>query len=1086
MAVNPSKRRKLDHEIQEDSSNEAESKQVSKTKSARLTNHEDGALYSGGSYKSNLFKLQVDEMLAEVKPNYEKRLGFISDELHKLKGLIESIGDRDPLSVQDAMKAFRSCNITIPFPDPKPSLDAAYKLSYARPSKINVSGSYATKTMIKSDSTISIDLIVTMPPSIFQDKDYLNYRYFYKRAYYLACIAAGLQTGENKLEYEYKNGNKLHPILVLNSKAKPGHVTEIHILLAAPEGLFAESKLRPERNAIRNKETIDSESFASVHTPFYNASLRSDCCVESYLKLLHGSSKQSSAFKDSCILGRIWLRQRGFGSSLAAGGFGTFEWSALIALLLRTGGPQKRALLSSGYSSYQIFKAVLHFLSTTDLLKRPLVLETDFLAAKLGLPMIYDGQRGHNILYKMTPWSYDLLRQEAATTSKMLNDSTFDYFEPTFIIRTNHLLHRFDCIVRLEVPESEVTKTLCDAVSGTRNFSLRLYDMLKEGLMDRVTLIHLRETVPERWPLKSPSTTANEQELVISVIFNPANVDRLVDHGPSAEDKKAAAKFQKFWGEKAELRRFKDGSILESLVWPAGSSYSIYQNIVTFLIGRHFGADAIASLEFVGEAFSKALPTFLTSGQLFEALRQDFQKLERDIRNLEDLPLQLRQLSAISPSLRNSSIHPPSFSTLRPLADPADVAIQFEGSGRWPDDIEAIQRTKIAFLLKIGSCLEETNAEIISRIGLENDRQALQNCAFLDIFYPSGAAFRLRIQNDREQTLLERQIKGTVEDHRARTDAVAALAYYKRLFIHLPLLNQSIATHCTRFPFLSPTIRLVKMWFDRHLLSEHFSEEFIELLAAHVFLHPMPWNAPSSAMTGFLRVLFFLSRWDWRLVPLIVDFTGTMTSSDAATINTRLEAWRKVDPSMNRTVLFAATNHDTTGTAFTSNGPTKVAAARMTALARSACKIVKEHGISLDYKTLFATSLDDYDFVIHLNPKYSKTFKELSASKQFKNLEVQSNVDLELVGLDSVETYVHEIQERYGETVVFFRSKTGTVVAGLWNPQYGPRSFKVNLSYATRPLAVGDDQEIVGIDKSTMLAEISRIGGDMVMKIEVR
>lgn len=83
----------------EDNSNEAESEPATKIIPVRLSSHEDGSLYSGGSYKSNLFKLQVDELLAEVKPNYEKRLGFVDEELRKLKVLIESIEDRDPLSV---------------------------------------------------------------------------------------------------------------------------------------------------------------------------------------------------------------------------------------------------------------------------------------------------------------------------------------------------------------------------------------------------------------------------------------------------------------------------------------------------------------------------------------------------------------------------------------------------------------------------------------------------------------------------------------------------------------------------------------------------------------------------------------------------------------------------------------------------------------------------------------------------------------------------------------------------------------------------------------------------------------------------
>lgn len=108
--------------------------------------------------------------------------------------------------------------IVIPFPDPKPNRDALYKLAYTKPSRINVAGSYMLKTMAKSESALTVDMVVTIPESILQEKDYLNYRYFYKRAYYLACIAAGLQEskGEKKtFQFEFLNGNTLQPILVM-------------------------------------------------------------------------------------------------------------------------------------------------------------------------------------------------------------------------------------------------------------------------------------------------------------------------------------------------------------------------------------------------------------------------------------------------------------------------------------------------------------------------------------------------------------------------------------------------------------------------------------------------------------------------------------------------------------------------------------------------------------------------------------------------------------------------------------------------------------------------------------------------------
>jgi U3 small nucleolar RNA-associated protein 22 len=865
---------------------------------------------------------------------------------------------------------------------------------------------------------------------------------------------------------------------------------EIHIIPAAPETLFTETKLRPSKNSIRPKHEQDKGPTTAPPSPFYNASIQSDCSLESYLKLIHSGMKQASGFKDACILGRIWLRQRGFGSSISNGGFGNFEWAALSALLLKGGGPKGHGLLSPGYSSYQMFKAVVKFLSTVDLANKPIVYEaSDFLPAKSDVPTFFDGPRGHNIFFKMTPWSYRLLREEATTSVEMLNDTTFNQFESTFIVRTAQSLQKFDCLVRVPIPAEPSETSSCDHEQHITSFSNRLYNVLQEGLTNRVRLIYIKGADLPSWSIKAACPNIPDQSSVlVAVLFDPANADRLVDHGPPAEEKRKAAKFQKFWGEKAELRRFKDGSILESLVWSPGSTYAIFQDMFNYLTTRHFGAETSKSLIFMGEEFEKLLPGHRLSTKSFEALKQAFTILEKQMQELEGLPLKLRQLSATSPQLRYSDLDVPIFSPHQPLEKPAHVLVQFEGSGRWPDDIVAIQRTKIAFLLKIKALLQDFDESITTNLGLENEDKPLENCVFLDIIYETGASFRLRIHNDREQTLLDRRVKDKFLPQHIKEDAVSSLSTYKRNFLQLPLHTQSIATHCTRFPFLSSTIRLMKLWFDSHMLSRHVGEELIELLAVRIFLQPYPWQAPSSAMTGFLRTILFLSRWDWRSTPLIVDFTGTMTTQEVASINTRLEAWRKIDPGMSRTVIFAATNHDSTGTAFTAKGPSKMVAARMTALARSACKLLKNQTIDLNPKSLFATSTADYDFVIHLAPKFASGFgrKDLSKHK-YKNLEVQTDVDLRQVGFQPVQLYLHELEKLYGSTIVFFHSTTaGSIVAGLWNPQtVASRMFKVNLAYASKPVA-GTSGEDVELDKAAVLAEIERLGGDMVSRIEVR
>lgn len=61
---------------------------------------DENAIFAGSLYKSNMFKLQVDEMLAEVRPRYTKRMNVVDDALRRLKGLIERIEDRGAASVK--------------------------------------------------------------------------------------------------------------------------------------------------------------------------------------------------------------------------------------------------------------------------------------------------------------------------------------------------------------------------------------------------------------------------------------------------------------------------------------------------------------------------------------------------------------------------------------------------------------------------------------------------------------------------------------------------------------------------------------------------------------------------------------------------------------------------------------------------------------------------------------------------------------------------------------------------------------------------------------------------------------------------
>lgn len=1043
---------------------------------------------ASGFYKSSFFKLQMDELLTGLRPNYDKQISKLQDTLHKVKNAIESLPDKNPKSVIESEKELRSdTGVAVPWPEPRPSKDTKYTMSYAKPTNINVVGSFALRTGAKTTDSRPVDLAVTMPSSIFQEKDFVNHRFFHKRAYYVACLAAGIQRPMSDLGLEVKfglqDGDSLRPLILLEPRsALKGDPTpsrpQIRILTAIEPMLFPISRTLPTKNNIRQGSSADSPEIGEA-TPYYNASLRSEATVAQYHKYLHSASQKCESFRDACILGRTWLQQRGFQTSFQNGGFGGFEWAALISLLFEGGGPSGQPILLQSYSSYQIFKATMQFLAGRDLTHPLLLFVNDFAVPNEG-PILYDGRRGLNLLYKMTPWSYAALRHEASITIKMLNESREDNFDRVFIVKVDEPALRFDRLISF--PKSFSGDTLRALREQTA-----LYTVLSRALGNRAKLISFASHCVNSWSVGSKALTKKaSHSLSVGLLLDADNVGRLVDHGPPAEEKEEAASFRAFWGEKAELRRFKDGSILESLVWSdEPSEGSIVHQILAYVLHRHFQI-AENDFQLTGDGYDDLLQeegdgVLAYSSSAFQSFNEAFKDLERSIRDMDDVPLEIRHLAAASPLLRYTALRVQGPGGAN---EPADIVLQFESSARWPDDFAAIQMTKAAFLLKIGDSLESSGAASSCRVGLENETSKVLNNAYLDILHTSGVLFRLRIYHDREQTLLERQLKDKAISPREREEVAYALFSYKKIFVHTPRLTQGLRSLCTRFPLLSPTVRLVKHWFSSHLFSAQMSDELIELLTTRAFTQPYPWDCPSSVMTGFLRTLHFLSRWEWQQEPFVVDLGGDLNPEITENIRTRFTAWRNIDPAMNTVALFVASDVDPDGVTWTQyEMPSKVVAGRMSVLAKAAVNLLRKQSDALEVSDLFQTSLAPYDFVIHLRPKIAGE-RAASASK-FKNL-VETITPGRTGKMAVVKSFVHDVQSCYNQSVLlFYGDERCGVVAGLWNPQMlKPRSWNLKTAYSTAPASVEEKQDRVIINQSAILNEIARLGDGLIEKIE--
>lgn len=122
----------------------------------------------------------------------------------------------------------------------------------------------------------------------------------------------------------------------------------------------------------------------------------------------------------------------------------------------------------------------------------------------------------------------------------------------------------------------------------------------------------------------------------------------------------------------------------------------------------------------------------------------------------------------------------------------------------------------------------------------------------------------------------------------------------------------------------------------------------------------------------------------------------------------KFEAWRKIDPGLNRVALFVATGYDIDGVTWSEYSPSKVVAARTSALARNAMELVQIKGLELDLGSLFWLSLWEYNFVIRTRGIGRSTKERKTNGAQFKNLQKGHNLELGMAGYDPVALYLQE------------------------------------------------------------------------------
>ncbi|KAJ1733229.1 U3 snoRNP protein [Coemansia sp. Benny D160-2] len=808
----------MDADINNNNSNGALEKTSGQHKrglDAKATNAEIMALNETTLlFKSNLFKLQEDELLAETCVGAGSKATRGLDAA--LRQIRDALGSQDPVDemgvraatkyihrISGSSKLATGEKLQIPFPDPPPSDDMLIKLGFQPPTVINVVGSYPLGMAVASRTGFNVDMVVQMPSALFQDRDHLNYRYFYKRAFYVAVLFIGLKQSAAlrdafDINIECMHGDQRLPIIAMRPlkgvkslDSLPGGVV-VRILPSIAHDTLPLKRLAPDRNHVRpshidpaaagatesGDDPSSSGSSSLPPTPLYNSALLGDALFLTHMKYLFETAEMCPEFARAASLLRIWHGQRSVGGtqvgshSLARTQRVTgFVLTMVLAWLLRgtMSGEvtERRFRLSPTMSAHQLFKSTVEFLALHDFEDIPVAfgsaVDMAAFASNFGAVFV-DPSGSLNLLAGAQEWELAELRMAARQTALDINHHAENRFDRIFLDSrlTRLAVSRYDHVFRLEVDDISrflapstgggdgsatcVARRLAELDHGNAVTAVqsRIASFLSSALERQARIVAVHPCVSDAGSTKRESCV-----FFVGIIASEDASSRLVDLGPNPDaEPQMAARFRAYWGERAELRRFRDASIRLAVVWGANgmsteSRSLILPRMVAYLLRRHFSIRATPEvmiaedLLVVDKARPKAAQAFGDCvGRLFtlsarvidfaqsmdicgpaadeitfERAIGAFDQLQRDIKDMEDkLPLRVLALHPVSPGLRYASLTPP-----KPLAlsrnggddsyiEPLHAIIEFAGSTKWPDDIAALHKVKAAFLLRIGEC----------------------------------------------------------------------------------------------------------------------------------------------------------------------------------------------------------------------------------------------------------------------------------------------------------------------------------------------------------------------------------------------
>ncbi|KAJ2161240.1 U3 snoRNP protein [Coemansia sp. RSA 552] len=872
--------------------------------------------------KTNLVRLQADEVVqaTAVRAGTKAARG-VDAALRDVRAALAAMEETPELTAAEAHAYARSRGTAISLPMDIP---AGVRIAAAAPEAVAVAGSYAVGMAVRAaDGNVTVDLAAQMPARLFQERDTLDGRYLAKRAFFVAMAQAQLKRtlgNEYTVAVELQRGDARLPVVVVRRGA-----VVVRVLPSVASSVLALRRLGPDRGNLRSQPGA---------TPRYNAAVAGDALLLTHAAFLHETTGGCDTFAAAAALLRVWMAQRTARRVGVQNGqvqdqrladvrhANGFVLTMVLAWLVRSGA------LSPALGALALFRGTIDFVARRDFEAQPLFFgSANTLETQDGSAVFVDPSGTVNMLGSAQRWELTELRMAARQTATDLAGSRASV-DRIFLSAALAGLAKYDHVLRVEVDMEQVlaepTAQDTDCGGSVAAVQHRLATLLGDALQRQASLVAI-----------IPASTGGI--FYVGLVADIAEAWRVVALGPNPDaEPEAAAQFRGWWGDRAELRRFRDGAIRLAAVWgdadmPADRRALLLPRMAAFLLRRHFGVGsdllqpedlecASTDRREAGHAFclDASLSAFARTRDRneelgFEPANAAFDQLQREIKGLEDsLPLRVLALHPVAPGLRYSALAPP-----KPLADsraddafiePLHVLVEFARSSKWPDEATALHKVKAAFLLRLADSYAaahpQAQVDVANRFygygpadglltGADSAESAFEQDSFVDLRNPeTGLTFRLSILCEAEGALLRRKAAdlraANVADQAAAVDA--AVRRWTRQNVWRPRHHRLVFDLCQRFhPAASLAIRLLKRWLSRHMLldSSAVPEEVAELLVARIFADPCDGlQPPASAHAAFVRVLQLLATWRWKEDMCAVDFdviVGTHDPDGAAT-----------------------------------------------------------------------------------------------------------------------------------------------------------------------------------------------------------